>query len=169
MKKLLSLLLFTVIPISIFSQVTYDQVVNKKKKGNIKSYITNNGEHFEIGDTLTLGNPVSGDEYSAIRQDAKIAQYPLSQNANNTKVAIKRMNAQFGRLVVFTTKPTGFGFGLYIISLDRAIENGEIVTSYMSSDQALEELKKWKDKLELDLISKEEYEAKKKELSEFIK
>jgi len=35
--------------------------------------------------------------------------------------------------------------------------------------QALEELKKYKDMLDLELITKEEYEAKKEELSKFIK
>jgi hypothetical protein len=39
----------------------------------------------------------------------------------------------------------------------------------MPSNQALQELKKWKDKLDLELITKEEYEAKKTELQQYIK
>lgn len=37
-----------------------------------------------------------------------------------------------------------------------------------TSEQAINELKKWKDKLDLELISQEEYDKKKNELSQFI-
>ena len=39
---------------------------------------------------------------------------------------------------------------------------------FKTSNEAIEELKKWKEKLDLQLISQEDYEKKKTELSKFI-
>lgn len=40
--------------------------------------------------------------------------------------------------------------------------------SQKSSEDALSELKKWKDKLDLELITQEEYDKKKNELRKYI-
>lgn len=45
----------------------------------------------------------------------------------------------------------------------------KIIDNSMNSDEALSELKKAKDKLDLGLISQSEYDNKKLELSKFIK
>lgn len=45
----------------------------------------------------------------------------------------------------------------------------KIQSSTLSSAEAIEELKKWKEKFDLGLISEEEYNKKKEELSQFIK
>jgi phosphopantetheine adenylyltransferase len=59
--------------------------------------------------------------------------------------------------------------GSYRILLENAIETGEVKGLGMTSDEALSELKKCKDKLELGLITQEEFDSKKSELSKFIK
>jgi hypothetical protein len=56
-----------------------------------------------------------------------------------------------------------------ILKFESAISYGEIKSKGMTSDDALNELKKAKDKLDLGLISKEEFEVKKTELVKFIK
>ena len=61
------------------------------------------------------------------------------------------------------------GVGNYNVDFENAILNGEIKSFGMTSDEALAELKKAKDKMDLGLISKEEYETKKSELVKFIK
>ena len=40
---------------------------------------------------------------------------------------------------------------------------------HMTSEQALEELSRWKKKLDLELITQEEYDKKKAELIKYIK
>ena len=57
----------------------------------------------------------------------------------------------------------------YSVGFERALSCGEIVGQGMTNDKALIELKKWKDKLDLDIITKEEYENKKLELIQYIK
>ncbi len=54
------------------------------------------------------------------------------------------------------------------IQLENAISYGEVVTSGYTSDKALEELKKAKDKLDLGLITQEEFDALRTELAKYI-
>lgn len=49
------------------------------------------------------------------------------------------------------------------------MQNGEIKGLGMTSDAAMEQLKKEKEKLEMDLITEEEYNKRKEELMKFIK
>lgn len=53
----------------------------------------------------------------------------------------------------------------YNMNFENSILIGEIKTFGMTSDQALDELKKSKDKFDLGLILKEDYEAKRAELA----
>ena len=95
--------------------------------------------------------------------------YPLDNTASNSKVVIKKMKAGNRLMYVYTTKPQGYVYPLVIVNFESAVLNGEVKSKVMSSDEALEELKKWKSKLDLELITQEEFDAKKKELSGFIK
>jgi hypothetical protein len=55
------------------------------------------------------------------------------------------------------------------LKLENAISSGEINSSIITSDNALDKLKKAKEKLDLDLITQEEYDNLKKELKKYIK
>lgn len=44
----------------------------------------------------------------------------------------------------------------------------KLFSGFFTSDEAISELRKWKEKLELELISQEDYDKKKSELSKFI-
>ena len=63
--------------------------------------------------------------------------------------------------------------GLACTNFEEALATKEIITkadpSDVASDAALEELKKWKEKLDLQIITQEEYDAKKAELMKKIK
>ena len=95
--------------------------------------------------------------------------YPLDNLASGSVVTIKKLTIRSKTVIVSTTKPQGYFYPLFVINLDGAIDNGEIKSSIMTSDDALEELEKWKTKLSLELISQEEYDIKKNELVKFIK
>ena len=57
----------------------------------------------------------------------------------------------------------------YFLYIEDAITVGEVDSGVMSSDEALTELKKAKDKLDLGLITQEEFEKIKLELAPIIK
>ena len=63
--------------------------------------------------------------------------------------------------------------GLACTNFEEAIATKEVVVKAnlddMASDAALQELKKWKEKLDLQIITQEEYDAKKAELMKKIK
>lgn len=162
------ILLLSTISVAQIS-ASYNEVISKQKKGQIDKYITQRGEEFKVGDTITIGVAFRNEQYDFIQQNAGIAYYPLQNIASNSKVIIKSINVNSKIVIVNTTKPQGYVYGLIIANFESAILNGEVKSKIMSSDEALNELKKCKDKLDLGLISEEEYKKKKEELSKYIK
>jgi predicted Zn-dependent peptidase len=57
----------------------------------------------------------------------------------------------------------------YTIQFENALSTGEIKGTGKTSDEALAELKKAKDKLDLGIITQEEYDKIKSDLLPFIK
>jgi hypothetical protein len=97
--------------------------------------------------------------------------YVVGAEAINTSAEIKKIritgNKRAGYKVSFQTKGMT-GVDNYFVYIEDAILVGEIKSDGMTSDQALEALKKAKDKLDLGLITQEEFNAIKAELSKFI-
>lgn len=150
------------------TSANYSQVINKEVKGKLDSYTTQAGEIFKVGDEIELG-VAKGYNYQFIVQEFALQLYPLPTTASHSKVKIKKISAASRMVTVWTTPAGGGIYGLGISNFESAIKDGEIKTNLMSSDQALEELKKWKDKLDLGLISQDDFEKKKTELSKLIK
>ena len=61
------------------------------------------------------------------------------------------------------------GITTYTIQLENALESGEIKRLGMTSEEALIELKRNKDKLDLGLINQEKYDSLKSVLVKYIK
>jgi hypothetical protein len=85
--------------------------------------------------------------------------------------------AEIKKIAIRGTKRLGYALWLicegplqpFSIQLEKAIETGELVIEGYTSDQALEELLKAKSKLDFALISQEEFDSLKTELSKYIK
>lgn len=171
MKQITIIFVLIISAISTYSQyTTYDEVINRKKKGKINKYITETGNEISLYDTLYLGVPFRNENYDYIQQFAGIAFYPLPSIASGSIVIIKKMKIYSGMLTVKTTKPNGFVYGLYINNLEGALKAGELIDKdHLTSEEALKQLKLEKDKLDLGLITQEEYDLKKMELRKFIK
>lgn len=177
MKKLLLGLTLLFGVLGFTQTLTYDQLSNSKEriKGGFTEYIAKDGSIYKVNDTLTIGMPSSNKTFAFISIGDGVftpLQY-VGINVVNTKTVIKSIG-------IVGTKRSGFkvvikgkgmvGFGdNYNIHLENSIESGEIKSFGMTSDEALSELKKAKDKLDLGLITKEEFEAKRLEFSKYIK
>ena len=61
------------------------------------------------------------------------------------------------------------GIGGVLVKFEQALASGEIVGLGITSDQALEKIKKAKNMLELELITQQEYDSIKVEYMPFIK
>jgi hypothetical protein len=53
--------------------------------------------------------------------------------------------------------------------MEEAMASGEVKTKGMTSDEAMSQLKKGKDKLDLGIITQEEFDKMKEELVKYIK
>lgn len=97
---------------------------------------------------------------------------PLPVAQSGTETEIKRIfvggNKRIGYSISMRTKGV-IGLLNYTIQFENAMSTGEIKCTGLKSDEALAELKKAKDKLDLGLITQEEYDLKKAELTPYIK
>jgi hypothetical protein len=146
---------------------TFDDVQTKRVAGDIGTYISKSGETFKVGDTITIGSS-KHIEFANIWQNAGLSYYPIENSAAGSKVIVKSIKAQSRVVYLNTTKPSGYVYGLRI-KLESALEVGEVASKQLTSSEALQLLKNEKDKLDLGLITQEEYEKRKAELSKFIK
>jgi hypothetical protein len=175
MKKLL-LVILSSISLSAFSQTLDYTDLNKSNKptGTFEKYISSTDDTYSVGDTLKIGAPsgVNGRFVYITRVDiVGTVSYPGTEAAN-TNAVIKKIrvggNKRSGFKASFQTKGAT-SIDNYFFFLEDAIASGEIKSKGMTSDQALLELKKAKDKLELELITQEEYDKLKVEYAKYIK
>ena len=150
------------------------------------------GVTYKVGSTITYGYPTSGKYYlyfkdvtgswvNALTDDGettsgRAANQEVAERVENRAggvATIKRIQCvpvdPFNKLTcgckIYLVLNRG---GLACTNFEEAIAVGEIQTQMKSSDAALQELKKWKEKLDLQIITQEEYDAKKAELMKYI-
>lgn len=160
--------------ISICQNISFtDLDTNKRPKGTFESYTSQNGDLYKVGDTLKIGVPSSsnGNFLYLTSIDITGQQLPVNANVSNTNAEIKKIRVagskRTGWKVSFQLKATAVSN--YFIFAEDGFSSGELVPFGMTSDQALKELKKAKDKLDLDIISQEEYDKIKAKLIKYIK
>lgn len=141
------------------------------KRGEYGSYKSKDGTNYKIGDTIKIGFPSSEKTFAFITTGdgiwTPVARVQAGASGQVTEIK---------KIIVDGTKRTGYfvylktkaNIGLYTIQIENAITSKEIVSSVMTSDEALSQLKKAKDKLDLGLITQEEYNELKTKLAKYI-
>lgn len=174
MKHFFQLIFFFTLTSQIYSQdVKYADLANAKK-GEYTSYLASDGAVYKIGDRLKIGVPSSNKTFAYIMEGdgVVIPIKNLTAASSGQETEIKKVwvvgNQRAGFSVSLRTKGIT-GLSNYTIQLENALATGEVKGFGMTSDQALIELKKAKDKLDLGLISQEDYDKIKAELSKYIK
>lgn len=168
--------IMTILSITAFSQeVKYvDIQTGLITKGQYESYVSKDGSIYKVGDKIQFGNPsgTNGKFVTIQKMDIAGTVYVVGAEAINTSAEIKKIRvigtSRSGYKVSFQTKGMT-GVDNYFLNIEDAITVGEVKSFGMSSDEALTALKKAKDKLDLGLISQEEYDKIKAELTPFIK
>ena len=173
MKNLL-LIAFLTISICGYSQEIKYTDLATSSRGEFTSYVSKDGSVYKIGDKIKIGRPSSNAIFAYITQGDGFLM-PITQltsNSSGQETEIKRIyivgNKRVGYSVYFRTKGLS-GLLNYSIAFENAIDTNEIKSFGMSSDDALTELKKSKDKLDLGLISQADYDLKKADLVKYIK
>lgn len=168
------------------------ELTGKKGGDDITAYEASDGVVYKIGSTITYGYPTSGKYYlyfkdvtgswiNALTDDGettagRAANQEVAERVENRAggvATIKRIQCvpvdPYNKLTcgckIYLVLNRG---GLACTNFEEAIAVGEIQTKMKSSDAALQELKRWKEKLDLQIITQEEYDAKKAELMKYI-
>jgi hypothetical protein len=171
---LTALLLITIFQFSFGQQVKFSELSKEPNGGPFKSYIASDGAEYKIGDRIKIGIPSNNKTFSYIEEGDGIFLpiTNLSTNYSGHETEIKRIwvsgNDRSGYFVKFRTKGDS-GISNYTIMFEKALETGEVKGFGKSSDQALTELKKAKDKLDLGLITQDEFNKLRTDLGKFIK
>lgn len=158
------------------TELTYEQVTNTEKRiksKKLKKYVSKNGQVFKVGETLKIGN-ASGDNnlYTHItKMDAFGSISPVRLDVRDWDSEIIKFrvigNKRRGYEVMAISK-TEMGLNRYYIELEQAIKYGEVQTSVMSREEAIQKLKESKDLLDLELMTKKEYDSIKQKLTPLI-
>lgn len=174
MKPISQIIFFLFLANSIYSREVKHSELASAKKGEYNSYLASDGAVYKIGDRLKIGVPSSNKTFAYIMEGdgVVIPIKNLTAASSGQETEIKKVwvvgNQRAGFSVSLRTKGIT-GLSNYTIQLENAIATGEVKGFGMTSDQALIELKKAKDKLDLGLISQEDYDKIKAELSKYIK
>lgn len=144
------------------------------KRGEYTSYVASDGGVYKVGDRIKIGVPSSNKTFAFITEgDGIILSITnLTAASSGTQTEIKKIyvvgNKRAGYSVVFRTKGIT-GLSNYSIQFENALSTGEVKGFGMTSDDALAELKKAKDKLDLGLITQADYDKIKSDMSTYIK
>ena len=182
----------------IVNQKSAKELTGKTGGDDISVYVASNGVTYTKGSTITYGYPTNGKYYvyfkdvtgSVLGTLAEDESSNASTSAANREVYERVENRAGGVATIkkieclpvdpFNRKTCGCKIylvlnrgGLACTNFEEAIATKEVVVKAnleeMASDAAIQELKKWKEKLDLQIITQEEYDAKKAELMKRIK
>ncbi len=164
---------------TIYAQQIKYTDLSTATRGEYTSYVASNGAVYNVGDKIKIGQPngvnFTGHSHFTFITQGDGIMYPVSylpSSASGTESEIIRIyvtgNKRTGYSVNFKSKGSSVMFN-YTVYVENALEKGEIKGFGKTSDEALAELKKAKDKLDLGLINQEEYERIKSELVQYIK
>ena len=175
MNKYFTTLIMSILTIAIsFAQEINHSDLATASKGEFTSYLASDGAVYKIGDRITIGVPSSNKTFAYITQgDGFLLPITnLTAASSGQETEIKKVfvvgNKRAGYSVSFRTKGIS-GLSNYSVQFENALSTGEVKGFGKTSDEALTELKKAKDKLDLGLITQEEFEFLKVELRKYIK
>lgn len=176
--------LFLLICLSSFSQtIKFSELTNERAdREDFKTYVSKDGAIYNVGDTIHINSPSkSNGEFATINGriegDMAFTNIPASSYFENKNIVIESIFATSGNalnpstVIFHFAEKSKYGGAavLYYIEIEKAIKLGEVKSFGMTSDEALIELKKAKDKLDLGLITQKEYDNVKTKLRKYVK
>ncbi|MCQ2341985.1 MAG: SHOCT domain-containing protein [Paludibacteraceae bacterium] len=184
MKKSLFILLAAIATTAMAQTITYEQIQNATDpkaefQKEYSEYVASDGHTYKVGDNITIGMPQSNKTFAFMTSELDLSATimgdggltGISAKFARSNMEIKQIkvnrNKKRGASVIFRTYLSGLGGVL--VQIENCLASGEIVSQGMTHDKALEELKKAKDKLELDIITQEEYNQIKADLMPYLK
>lgn len=178
MKKLLFGLM-TLLTTQLIAQktITYEEMktISKGAFENIECdvYVAKDGHSYKVGDTLKIGMPSSNKTYAFISEgNALIAPKPSDVSISGNTTVIKKIYVGGTKRVGFSMYVVSKGMCAvcpqYYINLEEAFASKELKSLGLSREEAIAKLKEAKDLVDLGMMSKEDFEKLKAELTPLI-
>jgi hypothetical protein len=178
MKKLL-LATLILISSSVIAQktITFEEMKTLSKGAfeNIECdiYVGKDGHSYKVGDTLKIGMPSSNKTYAFIQEgNALMVPKPSDISISGNTTVIKKIYVGGTKRVGFSMYVVSKGMcGMcpqYYINLEEAFASKELKSLGMSREEAIAKLKEAKDLVDLGMMSKEDFEKLKAELTPLI-
>jgi len=164
-KTLMITLMMCLTTIMSFGQQIKHSDLLTTERGEFTSYLASDGAIYKVGDRIKIGVPSSNKTFAFITEgDGLMIPFKnLTAASSGQETEIKKIwvvgNKRVGYSVSFRTKGST-GLSNYTIQFENALSTGEVKGFGMTSDDALAELKKAKDKLDLGLITAQNQEVK---------
>lgn len=141
-------------------------------------YVAKDGHSYKVGDTLKIGRPSTNKTFAYLWSGG-VAAALAGQEPTPLTASQSGNNAIIKKLQVGGTKRAGFKMsviakglcaicGNILIDFEQALETGEIQSLGMTREQAIAKLKEAKDLVDLGMMSKEDFEKLKTELTPLI-
>jgi hypothetical protein len=174
------LLLLTLLASSIaFSQKTITseemKTISKGAFENITYdvYVAKDGHSYKVGDTIKIGKPSSNKTFAYISSGGALTgSQPLGVSSSGDKTIIRKIGVgglkKSGFKIIITGKGSCGICPNNQIDFEEAISSGEIQSLGMTREQAIAKLKEAKDLVDLGMMSKEDFEKLKSELTVLI-
>lgn len=174
LKILTTLLLVLIFANSYAQDLKYTDLIRGEKKpkmpwSGFQTYVSKDGTLYKAGDIIKIGFPSTDKAFAFVLVGLRTEGYNKSYSGKEVKIKWFRVDGfkNEGYQAVAVCK--GALLETFDIQLENAIQTREIKTSRMTSDEALFELKKAKDKLDLGLITQAKYDSLKTEYAKIIK
>jgi len=156
-----------------FEAIAQTAKYGENGRGDYDEYISKDGSVYKVGEKLKIGTPQGLNKtFTFILEGDGILVAPTSCPAarGGMEYEIKSFragNKAQGYKIWSKMKCNALALPL-IVDFENALQSGELIGYGYTRDQALQELKKFKDMYDLELISKEDYDKKKEELQKYI-
>jgi|694.fasta_scaffold125852_2 hypothetical protein len=173
MKKIMMVAIALIASVSVFAQeLKFSDLTTELSTKQFESYVSKDGTEFKVGGKVKMGLPSAQTSFAYVQHIDPLAGVSvLGANYANREVEIKKIqvvgNLKKGYKVWVITNG-GIALAKLYFDVEPAIQTKEIKGDGMSSDEALSQLKRAKDKLDLGLITQDEFIKLRTELSKYI-
>jgi hypothetical protein len=161
------------------NQLTYKEVSEMQTRPlserDLDAYESKDRYIYKVGDKIKIGIPSAGRYYSYLFTGDGIITPIVAANSLSAG-----HDAEIKKITISGTKRSGFyislkmkgmigfGDGYMVTNFETALSTGEIEGFGMTREQAISKLKEAKDLLDLGMMTQEEYDKMKGELSPII-
>ena len=177
MKNIITLLTL-LLTFSITAQsYSYEELKKVEKLKEIPKefteYTAGNGQVFKVGDMIVWDNPMNENNvykhiYGLDAFGSSSAFGIRNKGFESEIIKFRKGGTKRMGFEIFAVCKTPTGLDRAYISIEKALNEGEIVSNIMTREQAIAKLKESKELLDLDLMTQEEYDKIRAELTPII-